>query len=82
MAIQDDLIWIDLNDDESAPIIHQIKVSTRKPTGKHKIVISVFDLYIKEIGDSNGNERVTTFAYKNRALPNNANMLKTSYAHF
>ena len=34
-----------------------------KHTDKQKIVIPAFDLYSKEIGDGNGNERVTTFAY-------------------
>ena len=73
---------LDLNHKESVPLIRQIKDSTRKPTDNRKITIPAFDLYSKVIDDSNGNERVTTFAYKNRALPNNANMLKTSYAHF
>ena len=43
---------------------------------QQKIVIPAFDLYIKEVGDGNGNERVTTYAYEIRKSPNNANMLK------
>ena len=36
-------MWIDLNDEESAPMIHQIKDSAGKPTGKQKIIIHAFD---------------------------------------
>jgi len=59
-------MWIDLNDEESAPMIHQIKDSFGKERGQQKIVIPAFDLYSKEIGDGNGNERITTFAYEIR----------------
>ena len=44
--------------------------------GQQKIVIPAFDLYSKEVGDENGNERVTTFAYEIRTSPTNANILK------
>ena len=69
-------MWIDLDDDESAPLIHQIKDNKGKPTGQQKIVTPAFDLYSKEVGDENGNERVTTFTYEIRTSPTNANMLK------
>ena len=69
-------MWIDLNDEESAPMIHQIKDSSGNDTGQQKIVIPAFDLYSKETGDGNGNERITTFAYEIRTSPSNANMLK------
>ena len=75
-TIQDELMWIDLNDEESAPMIHQVKDSSGKETGQQKIVIPTFDLYSKEIGDGNGHECITTFAYEIRTSPNNANMLK------
>ena len=74
--IQNELMWIDLDDEESAPMVHQIKDSSGKLTGKQKIIIPAFDLYSKEVGDGNGNERVTTFAYEIRTSPDNANMLK------
>ena len=48
-------MWIDLDDEESAPLIHQIQNNKRNPTGQQKIVIPAFDLYIKEVGDGNGN---------------------------
>ena len=51
MVIQDELIWIDLNYEESASLIHQIKESDVNPTGKQKIVIPVLDFYSKEIDD-------------------------------
>ena len=57
-------------------MIHQIKDSSGKNTGQQKIVIPVFDLYIKAISDGNGNERVTTYAYEIRTSFNNGNMLK------
>ena len=69
-------MWIDVDDEESAPLIHQIKGIEGKPTGQQKIVIPTFDLYSKEVGDGNGNERVTQFAYEIRTSPTNANMLK------
>ena len=69
-------MWIDLDDEENAPLIYQIKDNKGKPTGKQKNLIPVFDLYSKELGDGNGNERVTTFAYESRTSPTNANMLK------
>ena len=75
-TIQDLLMFIDLNDEESAPMIHQVKDSSGKETGQQKIVIPTFDLYSKEIGDGNGQERITTFAYEIRTSPSNANMLK------
>ena len=75
-AIQDELMWIDLNDEECAPMIHQIKDSSGENTIQQKIVIPVFDLHNKEIGDGNGNERVTTYTYEIRTPSNNANMLK------
>ena len=67
-------MWIDLDDEESAPLIHQIKYNKGNPTGKQKIVIPTFDLYSKEVGDGNGNERVTIFAYEIRTSPTNSNM--------
>ena len=73
-------MWIDLNDEESAPMIHQVKDSSGKETGQQKIVIPTFDLYSKKIGDGNGHERITTFVYEIRTSPNNANMLK--HLHF
>ena len=74
--IQDELMWTYLDDEESAPMIHQIKDSAGKPTGKQRITIPAFDLYSKEVGDVNGNERVTIFVYKIRTSPDNPNILK------
>ena len=51
-------MWIDLNDEESKPMIHTEKDSTGKETDR--IIIPAFDLYGKEVGDSNGRERITT----------------------
>ena len=35
-TIQDELIWLDFNDEESAPMIHQVKDSSGKETGQQK----------------------------------------------
>jgi len=72
-------MWIDLDDEESASMIHQIKDSKGKLTGKQKIIIPAFNLYSKKVGDGNGNGRVKTFAYEIRTSPDNENMLKTYY---
>ena len=75
-VIQEELMWVDLDDEECAPLIHQIKDSSGNNTGQQKIVIPAYDLYGKEIGDGNGHDRVTTHAYEIRTSPTNANMLK------
>ena len=36
-------MWIDLDDEKSASMIHQIKDIKGKPTGQQKIVIPAFD---------------------------------------
>ena len=69
-------MWIDLDDEESAQFNNQIKDNKGKPTGQQKIVIPAFDLYSKEVGNGNGNERVSTFTYEIRTSPDNANILK------
>ena len=68
-------MFFDLDDEESALLIHQIKDNKGKPIGQQKVVIPAFDLYSKE-GDGNGNERVTTFAYEVHTSPTNTNMLE------
>ena len=72
--IQNKLMWIDLDDEESAPLIHQVKDNKGNPTGQQKIILPAFDLYSKDVGDGNGNERVTTFAYGIRTSPKNTNI--------
>ena len=67
---------LSLSRGKSAPLIHQVKDIKGNPTGQQKIILPAFDLYSKEVGDGNGNERVTIFAYEIRTSPKNANMLK------
>ena len=57
-------------------MIHEIKDSAGKPTGKQKIVVPTSNLYSKEIGGGNINERVTTFVYEIWSSPDNTNLLK------
>ena len=66
-------MWIDLNDEESKPMIHTEKYSTGKETDR--IIIPVFDINGKEVGDGNGRERITTHAHEIRTSPK---MLKCS----
>ena len=49
--IKKELMWIDLDDEKSAPMVHQIKDSTGKLIGTQIIVIPTFDLHSKEVGD-------------------------------
>ena len=53
-------MWVDLDDEECAPLIYQIKDSAGNNTGYQKIVIPSHDLHGKEISDGNGHDRVTT----------------------
>ena len=76
IIIQDEFIWIDLNDEESASLIHQLKDNAGILTGKQNIVIPAFGSYNKQLGDDNGNDRITTFAYEIRTSPTNKNILK------
>ena len=57
-------------------MVHYIKDSAGKSTGKQRILIPTLNLYCDELGDGNENERVATFAYEIRTSPDNANMLK------
>ena len=68
-------MWIDLDDKERAQMIHQIKDIKGIYTGQQEFVIPAFNLYSKEVGDGNGNEKLTTFVYEILTSPDNANML-------
>ena len=74
--IQNTVMWIDLDDEISQPIIHEIKDKDDIPTGKQRIVIPAFDLYNKELGEGSGPNKITKFAYEIRICPNNSTMLK------
>ena len=70
-------MWIDLNDEESKPMIHTEKDSNGKETDR--IIIPAFDLYGKEVGDSNRRERITTHVQEICISPKNAEMLKNLF---
>ena len=74
--IQDQRMWIDLDDEDCKDMIHQDLDTEGKPTGKVRILIPAFDLHSREVGDGNGKDRVTTFAYEIRCAPTKAYMLK------
>ena len=57
-------------------MIHKERDTSRNKTGKERIIIPVFELYEKEIGDCNRRERITTHIYEIRTSPKNAEMLK------
>ena len=71
-------MWIDLDDEISQPMLHEIKYTIDQPTGKQRIVIPVFDLYSKEAGTGSGPNRVTIFTYEIRTSPDNSIMLKNT----
>ena len=60
---QDALMWIDLDDEISKPMIHNIEDKEGNPTGQQRIVIPSFDFYSNEVGAGSGQNRITTFAY-------------------
>ena len=69
-------MWIDLDDEISKPMIHNIEDKEGNPTGQQRIVIPGFDFYSKEVGTGSGQNRITTFAYEIRTSPKNSTMLK------
>ena len=62
--IQDILMWIDIEDEQSKDMLVDIKDAKGNPTGKQRIVIHAFDIYSKEVGKGQGRDRVTMFAYQ------------------
>ena len=56
--------------------MHPIKDKNGKPTGSERIVLPVFDLYSKDIGHGNGDQRISAFAYEIRTSPDHAVTLK------
>ena len=64
--IQDQLMGIDLEDEETKKLMHPIKDKNRKPTGSERIALPAFDLYSKKIVHGNGYQRISTFAYEIR----------------
>ena len=74
--IQDQLMWIDLEDNETKKIMYPILDSKGKPTGSERIKFPAFDPYSKNIGHGNGDQRISTFVYEIRTSPENAIILK------
>ena len=56
--------------------MHPIKDKNGKPTGSERIVLPAFDLYSKNIGHGNGDQRINTFSYEIRTSPDHAVTLK------
>ena len=69
--IQDQFMWIDLEDNETEKIMYPILVTKGKPTGSKRIVLPAFDLDSKNIDHGNGDQRIITFAYEIRTSPEN-----------
>ena len=74
--IQDVLMWIDIEDEQSKDMLVDSKDTEGNPTGKERIVILAFDMCSKGVGEDQGRDRVTTFAYEIRTSPANSAMLK------
>ena len=56
--------------------MHSITHKNGKPTGLERIVLPAFDLYSKNTGHGNGNQRIIIFAYKIRTSLDRAVTLK------
>ena len=69
-------MWINLDDEESKPMLIDVTGNEEKQTGQQIIVTPVFDIYSKEVGNETGNKRITTFAYEIRTSSSNAIVLK------
>ena len=75
-------MWIDLEVKETKNLMHPIRDKNRKPTGMEYIVLSAFDLYSKNIGLGNGDQRISIFVYEIRTSPENIVILKQCFATF
>ena len=69
-------MWIDLDDEDCKVMIYQELDTKGHPTRAERVIIPAFNLHSCEVGDGNGKDRVTTFAYKIRCAPTKAYMLK------
>ena len=74
--IQDVLMWIDIEDEQTKDMLVDIKDNEGNPIGKQRIMIPAFDIYSKEVDESLGRNRVTTFTYEIRISPASSGMLK------
>ena len=74
--IQDVLMWIDIEDEQTKDTLVDIKDNEGNPIGKQRIMIPAFDIYFKEVDESLGRNRVTTFTYEIRISPASSAMLK------
>ena len=80
--IHDQLMWIDLEDNETKKLMNPIKDRNGKPTGSKRIVLPALDLYSKTIGHRNNDQRISTFAYKIRTSPDYAVTLKAFFEKY
>ena len=56
--------------------MHSITDKNGKPTESEHIVLPTFDLYSKNIGHGNGDQRISIFVYEIRTSPDHAVTLK------
>ena len=69
-------MWIDLDDEDCKVMIYQELDTKGHPTRTERIIIPAFNLHSCEVGNGNGKDWVTTFAYKIRCAPTKAYMLE------
>ena len=69
-------MWIYVEDEQTKDMLVEIKDNEGNPTGKQRILIPAFNIYSKEVGEGQGQNRVTTFASEIRTSPDNSAMLK------
>ena len=80
--IHGQLIWIDIDDKDSRDMIHHDLDSKGTPIGKERIIIPTFDLYSREVDDSNGKDRLVTFVYEIKCTPKTDYMLKIYFIKY
>ena len=61
--IQDQLMWIDLEDNEAKKIMHPVLDTKGKPTGSDKWSYQHLISTVKNIGHGNGDQRINTLVY-------------------
>ena len=70
-------MWINLEDKECQQMIHEVNDKEDNSTGKQKLMIPVFDLYSKEVGEEQEYDCITILAYEIRTSPENSVILKS-----
>ena len=75
--IQELLMFIDMHDDDTKNIMEKVHERDGTWKGKERLVLPAFYLYRKMIGNGNGDNRITSFAYEIKTDPKYTMTLKS-----